>query len=68
MGDGGKSKADLEADIKRLTEELAAEREERNYFQLERVRSSHFTFGLARIFTLSLMAGQDHVLLGHNKK
>ncbi|TPX68604.1 hypothetical protein SpCBS45565_g03006 [Spizellomyces sp. 'palustris'] len=35
-GEGGKSKGDLEADLKKLTDDLTAEREERNYFQLER--------------------------------
>ncbi|KAJ3049482.1 Dynein regulatory complex subunit 4 [Rhizophlyctis rosea] len=41
-GDDGRSKADLEAEVKRLTEELAQEREERNYFQLERDRINSF--------------------------
>ncbi|KAJ3045697.1 Dynein regulatory complex subunit 4 [Rhizophlyctis rosea] len=41
-GDDGKSKADLEAEVKRLTDELAQEREERNYFQLERDRINSF--------------------------
>ncbi|KAJ3005418.1 Dynein regulatory complex subunit 4 [Thoreauomyces humboldtii] len=40
--DGGKSKADLEEDIKKLTEELNSEREERNLFQLERDKITSF--------------------------
>ncbi|KAJ3188149.1 Dynein regulatory complex subunit 4 [Gaertneriomyces sp. JEL0708] len=40
--DAGKSKTDLEAEIKRLTEELAAEREERNFFQMERDKITSF--------------------------
>ncbi len=33
----GKAKEEIEAELKRLSEELNKEREERNYFQLERV-------------------------------
>ncbi|KAJ3293516.1 Dynein regulatory complex subunit 4 [Borealophlyctis nickersoniae] len=38
----GKSRADLEAEVKKLTEELNQEREERNYFQLERDKINSF--------------------------
>ncbi|KAJ3112772.1 Dynein regulatory complex subunit 4 [Phlyctochytrium bullatum] len=40
--DAGKTKEDLEAEIKRLNEELNAERTERNFFQLERDKVMSF--------------------------
>ncbi|KAJ3099130.1 Dynein regulatory complex subunit 4 [Phlyctochytrium planicorne] len=40
--DGAKTKEDYEAEIKRLNEELNTEREERNYFQLERDKVMSF--------------------------
>ncbi|KAJ3183103.1 Dynein regulatory complex subunit 4 [Geranomyces variabilis] len=40
--EGGKTKAELEEDVKKLTEELTAEREERNFFQLERDKITSF--------------------------
>ncbi|KAI9090804.1 growth-arrest-specific micro-tubule binding-domain-containing protein [Phlyctochytrium arcticum] len=41
-GGEGKSKADLENDLKTLTDELTNERDERNYFQLERDKITSF--------------------------
>ncbi|KAJ3194658.1 Dynein regulatory complex subunit 4 [Irineochytrium annulatum] len=41
-GDGSKTKEELEADVKRLQDELSLEKEERNYFQLERDKVSSF--------------------------
>ncbi|KAJ3026547.1 UNVERIFIED_CONTAM: Dynein regulatory complex subunit 4 [Siphonaria sp. JEL0065] len=40
--DGSKSKEDLENDLKQAVEDLAKEREERNYFQLERDKINSF--------------------------
>ncbi|KAJ1559224.1 Dynein regulatory complex subunit 4, partial [Cladochytrium tenue] len=41
-GASGRSREELEADIKRLSEELATEKEERNFFQLERDKVNSF--------------------------
>ncbi|KAJ3083031.1 Dynein regulatory complex subunit 4, partial [Quaeritorhiza haematococci] len=41
-GDDGRTRADWEAEIKKITDDLNQEREERNYFQLERDKISSF--------------------------
>ncbi|KAI9199729.1 growth-arrest-specific micro-tubule binding-domain-containing protein [Polychytrium aggregatum] len=42
LAPGEKTKEELEAEIKKIMDELASEREERNYFQLERDKISQF--------------------------
>jgi hypothetical protein len=62
-----KSRNDMENELKKYQDELALEREERNYFQLERVKSSH-SFKHDIYINSMLYVGPHCIVLGNHQK
>ena len=60
----GETNANMEEELKKFQEDLEKEKEERNYFQLERVRFL-LLLCLRQIILTAFIIGQSQGILGH---